>query len=1316
MAITEIFLGAFVTVLFEKLASVDLISLAQSAGIDSELEKWSSTLQQIEAVLVDAGQKHLTNNSIQVWVNKLQLLAYDIDNVLDDLATEAMCRQLNQQPHGSTSSKKVLKFIPKKFHALKYGHKMSSKLEKITSELRDLVEQTNILGLISNVERSNTTSRTLETTSMVNVSEIVGREGDKEALLEKLLVNDESCEKNVSIVSIVGVGGIGKTTLAQILYNDEKIKKHFELASWVCVSDEFDVFNISKTIFKDVGGGDKVFENLNQLQVALSEQLSKKKFLIVLDDVWNEKYTEWELLRRPFSVGAHGSRILVTTRNNTVASVMDSVQAYSLEILSDEKALSLLAHHALDEQNFDSHPSFKLCGEGIVKKCGGLPLALTTLGRVLRRKEKEEEWEEFLNSEIWNEQNEEKILPALRLSYYDLPPRLKQMFAYCCLFPKDYLFEKNVLVLLWMAEGFLVKSEGRSMENLGRDCFEELVSRSFFRHSNNDKSLYTMHDLLSDLALSVAGEFFFMLDDGNDLHGENGSLEKLHYFSFISQYFEVHRKFKTLERARRLRTFLAVSVTRPYNWQQFFLSNKVLEEVVPRLEFLRVLSLASYSITEVPKSICNMKHLRYLNFSNTNITCLPGQIGDLYNLQSLLLSGCRLLSSLPHSFVKLINLRHLDINNTPKLNETPFGIGRLTSLQTLSKVIIGGASGFKISALKELLHLQGQISIKGLHKVTNEIHAKEANLMQKKSLCDLELDWSGEDPDVNRNAIMEYKVLEALRPSEKMKSLKILYYMGTKFPSWVGDSSFDSLTELTLRGCRSCTCLPTLGHLPLLKKLFVESVNGLKRLGPELLGHADSCNDIAFPSLEVLEFKDMEGWEEWSTNGADKDGIVGCFPCLREVSIKSCPKLDVVVIDSIPSLEVLDVRGCSVTVLRSMVGVSSSIVRLTMKDIKGLTQLDGEIVERLQKVEYLSISNSDEVINLWESEVDIRASLETLEVSMCVNLVSLVKRKVNLVISGMRSIREVKIFGCPKLEGYNYPNSIERLEMVNCKSMTSLTFPLMHNHPFTLKFLKLERCDNLEMNWVFSNLLSSLGTLTLNRVSNVRLFPDGSLDHLTKLDIVGCENIESIPEKGFGFLPHRCLRSLSIRYCENIKSIPLEHLQSLGYLEEIWITECPSMELPSVLWPPNLSSLHIGGLKKGVCEWGMQHFPTSLVHLVLYGFNQSGVVRFATMSEEEENTMRRNSLSPFLLPSSLTSLQLKGFEELESVSKGMEHLTFLEHLIIYDCLKLRDLPETLLPSLSLLQVTGCSQKLIKKCRIQGKYWATISHIPCLGIQ
>lgn len=216
-----------------------------------------------------------------------------------------------------------------------------------------------------------------------------------------------------------------------------------------------------------------------------------------------------------------------------------------------------------------------MLAKGIIKKCGGLPLALTTLGRALRLKRDQDEWEDLLNSEIWNLQDEKDILPALKVSYYDLPPHLKQLFAYCSLFPKNYSFDKNELVLLWMAEGFLSQSKGiRSNESLGRQYFEELKARSFFQHSWDGESQYIMHDLISDLAMSVAGDFFCMLNDKIDGNHKNEAFERFRHCSFASQQHGLHIKFTELQRARRLRTFLQVSVhwQRPTYWTMFLSS------------------------------------------------------------------------------------------------------------------------------------------------------------------------------------------------------------------------------------------------------------------------------------------------------------------------------------------------------------------------------------------------------------------------------------------------------------------------------------------------------------------------------------------------------------------------------------------------------------------------------------------------------------------------------------------------------------------------------------------------------------------------
>ncbi|XP_071719065.1 putative disease resistance RPP13-like protein 1 [Rutidosis leptorrhynchoides] len=370
----ETIVSAAVNVLIKKLISGLLLNLAKHEGIESQLKKWKKDLCLIQDVLVDAGHKQITHNAVRTWLKELQELAYDMEGIVDDMAIEAMKRELNQKSDTSTStSRKLIKSVRGVF----------------TRCLREIQK---IIRLFN---------RRLET-SLVDVSKVLGREADKEALLEQLL-GGEASTQNVSILPIVGMGGVGKTTLAKLVYNDKKVKDHFELRAWVCVSDEFDVLSISNTIYQAVTGEeDKTFTDLNLLHVALKKNCHK--------------------------------------------------------------------NGALDEHNFENLPSLVPYAQGIVEKCGGLPLALIALGRVLKNKvNDEDEWEKLLNSEIWSSDvGSDHILPALNLSYYDLPSQLKKLFAYCCLFPKDYVFDKKQLVLLWMAEGFLNPPKGNmSMEFLG---------------------------------------------------------------------------------------------------------------------------------------------------------------------------------------------------------------------------------------------------------------------------------------------------------------------------------------------------------------------------------------------------------------------------------------------------------------------------------------------------------------------------------------------------------------------------------------------------------------------------------------------------------------------------------------------------------------------------------------------------------------------------------------------------------------------------------------------------------------------------------
>ncbi|KAJ0673217.1 putative virus X resistance protein-like, coiled-coil [Helianthus annuus] len=860
-------------VLVKKMTDEAFKRIARAQGIYNELKELKKTLSRIQDLLTDASQKEVTRKSVKEWLNALQHLAYDIEDVLDDVATEAMHRELTlQEPAASTS--KVRKLIPSCCTNFSITHRLSSKLDGINRELENLEKRKTDLGLFKIDEKPRNTSRRSETS--LPERDVVGREVEKEQLLKKLLGDDGSSQDNFSVLPIVGMGGVGKTTLARLLYNDTKVQDHFEPKAWVCVSDDFDIFKITDAILQDVTKENKNFKDLNQLQKALTEQFKDKRFLLVVDDVWSENYGDWENLVRPFLSCAPGSRIIMTTRKNQLLKQIGLHNVDRLESLSNEDALRLFAIHALGVDNFDSHTTLKPQGEGIVKKCGCLPLALKAIGRLLRTKTDREDWDDVLNSEIWDVEignatetgkdveNSDKIVPALRISYHELSADLKQLFAYCSLFPKDFLFDKEELVSLWMAEGFLNPS--KLPERLGREYFEILLSRSFFQHAPNDESLFIMHDLMNDLATFVAGEFFLRFD--NHMKTKTEALAKYRHMSFTREHYVGYQKFEAFKGAKSLRTFLAVSLGVDKGW--YYLSSKILGDLLPELTLLRVLSLSRFEISEVPEFIGTLKHLRYLNLSRTNIKELPENVGNLYNLQTLIVSGCWALTKLPKSFLKLTGLRHFDIRNTP-LEKLPLG----------------------------------------LHKVQSAKHAREANLSLKK-ITGLELQWV-DVVDGSRMDTLEEEVLNELKPnSDTLKTLSVVSYGGTQISNWVGDRSFHELVDVSIRGCKTCTSLPPFGLLPSLKRLQIQGMDEVKIIGLELTG-----NDVnAFCSLEVLRFEDMSGWEGWSTKN---EGSAAVFPCLKELSIIDCPQLINVSLQALPSLKVLEINRCGDGVLRSLV-------------------------------------------------------------------------------------------------------------------------------------------------------------------------------------------------------------------------------------------------------------------------------------------------------------------------------------------------------------------------------------------------------------
>eukprot|EP00257_Ricinus_communis_P027704 XP_025015118.1 LOW QUALITY PROTEIN: putative disease resistance protein RGA3 [Ricinus communis] len=718
-------LSALASTILTNLNSLVLGEFAIAGSLKTELNNLESPFTTIQAVLHDAEEKQWKSEAMKNWLHKLKDAAYEADDVLNEYAIQAQRRRL-----------------PKDLTFCCFKVKMSHKLKSVTKKLDAISSERHKFHLREEAigDREVGILDWRHTTSLVNESEIIGRDEEKEELVNLLLTSSQ----DLSVYAICGMGGLG-------VYNDATLERHFDLRIWVCVSDDFDLRRLTVAILESIGDSPCDYQELDPLQRKLREKLSGKKFLLMLDDVWNESGDKWHGLKNMISRGATGSIVVVTTRNEKIALTMDTNHIHHIGRLSDDDSWSLFEQRAFGLGSKEEHAHLETIGRAIVKKCGGVPLAIKAMGSLMRLKRKESEWLSVKESEIW-ELPDENVLPALRLSYNHLAPHLKQCFAFCSIFPKDYLMEKDKLIGLWMASGFIPCKGQMDLHDKGQEIFSELVFRSFFQDVKEDflgNKTCKMHDLVHDLAKSIMEEECRLIEPNKILEGSKRVRHlSIYWDSDLLSFSHSNNGFKDLS----LRSIILVTrCPGGLRTFSFHLSGQ---------KHLRILDLSSNGLfwDKLPKSIDGLKHLRYLDFSHSAIKSLPESIISLKNLQTLNLIFCYFLYKLPKGLKHMKNLMYLDITDCESLRYMPAGMGQLTRLRKLSIFIVGKDNGCGIGELKEL-NLGGALSIKKLDHVKSRTVAKNANLMQKKDLKLLSLCWSGKGEDNNN---LSEEVLDGL--------------------------------------------------------------------------------------------------------------------------------------------------------------------------------------------------------------------------------------------------------------------------------------------------------------------------------------------------------------------------------------------------------------------------------------------------------------------------------------------------------------------------------------------------------------------------
>ncbi|GAU20901.1 hypothetical protein TSUD_120930 [Trifolium subterraneum] len=696
--------------------------------------------------------------------------------------------------------------------------------------------------------------------------------------------------------------------------------------------------------------------------------------------------------------------------------------------------------------------------------------------------------------------------------------------------------------------GLLKCSEAdKSEEELGNEIFSDLESISFFQKYF---STYVMHDLVNDLAKSVSGEFCMQIEGSR----VEGIPERTRHIRLSLENLNCGDKLlESICECKGLRSLIVECHT------DTLISNNVQRDLFSRLTCLRMLSLAFSDLSELVDEIGNLKLLRYLDLSHTEIKSLPDTICMLYNLQTLLLKGCDKLTELPSNFSKLINLCHLEFTS----KKLPKNIGKLNKLQSLPYFIVDEQNGSDLKELEKLNQLHGSINIEGLGNVIDPADAAMANLKDKKYLEELHMNFYDIRDEMNDSIVeRNVSVFEALQPNCNLKSLTVEYYIGNSFPNWLRGCDLPNLVSLTLKNCGSCSHLPPLGQLPFLKELSILNCDGIEIIGKEF--YDSNSTSLSFRSLEVLQFFGMNNWEEWLCHEG--------FPLLKDLCIIGCPELKRLPPQHLPSLQKLKISYCNKLEKCLSLEGSPFLKEVSIKHCSKLKR--APLPQHLPSLLKLKISDCE----MMEASIPKGDSMIELHLQSCHEI------SVNGLSTGLKKF---------VLWGNDMTQFFEEQNLVNCTILEELQFdlsrivnpPSLDLHCYNcLHTLSITGCDSSSLSFSL-HLFTNLDSLFLNDCPQLESFPTGGLpSNLSSLEISNCpkligsreewglfqlnsleeftvsdefENVESFPEENL--LPPT-LKYLQLYNCSKLRIMNSNGFRHLNSLEELRIVNCPSLE------------------------------------------------------------------------------------------------------------------------------------------------------------
>jgi len=628
------------------------------SGVEDKINSLCNELKFID-IFLKSSEGKCSDKVVKELLCQIRDVAYKAEDVVDTYIA-------NITKHTTRNPLSKLLHFKERFMVL---HKVNAEIETIKSRIEEIYknkERYDIREGEFQSEEAAAAESLRKRRRDVEEEDVVGLVQDSSFVIQQLIMETDSRQ---TVVSIIGMGGLGKTTLARKIYRNNRVNELFPSRAWGYVSNDYrprELFlSLLKCLlstpeyndlFKKTTDGDGELSE-EELKKKVAEVLKGKKYLVVLDDIWETLV--WDKVKGCFPDDKTGSRILITSRDKEVAHYIGTTSPYYLPFLNKDESWELFSKKVFRGEECPSN--LEPLGRSIVESCGGLPLAIVVLAGVVARKEKSErEWKRMKEVSWHLTQDKTQVMHILKLSYDSLPPRLKPCFLYFGIYPEDYEISARQLIQLWTAEGFIHSQEtGASkaeLEDIGDYYLDELVDRSLVqvatRRSDDGVKTCRIHDLFRDLCITES-----------------------RCNKFLDVCTEVNIDALSLNNPRRLSLQCKVGsnictkkFNQSYTRSLFFFSEAMHTRGIPKsIKNARVLyskskGAMSYSLHGAFKT---MIHLRYLRI-DTGVSHIPASIGNLRNLETL---DVRYKETVSSEIWKLKRLRHVYLRGGAKLPE-----------------------------------------------------------------------------------------------------------------------------------------------------------------------------------------------------------------------------------------------------------------------------------------------------------------------------------------------------------------------------------------------------------------------------------------------------------------------------------------------------------------------------------------------------------------------------------------------------------------------------------------------------------------------